>query len=193
MLNPYDQGMHGDHRLSCQETYGKNPHKAQRQRCITQIKHWNPLTDFTEIFKEYEINQHRLESKDLDDFYYCSTCISFRPVDVTVIKRDDYSYIWCWCGAKKVLTIPQFNEFHLEFFHNQIERCKKILINYQEAFFYEIPIIIYFGAQITPFLIDPKDIQNFVNINLIYQENLHLFNDPQEYKYQLFLRQMLGL
>jgi len=128
----------------------------------------------------------------LNNYYYCGTCANIRPVDTTVINRNNKLYFWCQCGNQKLLTIPYFGEFQLNYIHNKIRRCKEIILNYADSFYDEIPLLIYFGSYIVP-LLNQEDIIDFMFINYVYRRNLDKIKSPPDYKYQVFLRQMVEL
>ncbi len=192
-FDPLDEGKYGDHRFSCPETYGKNPYKENQLRKIKEIPEWNYEKDFLDILNDYKIIKNTsLTLYQLDNYYYCGTCANLRPIDTTVINRNNKRYFWCQCGKQKLLTIPHFGEYQLNYIHTKIKRCKEIILNFTDSFYDEIPVLIYFGSYIVPFL-NQEDIIDFMFINYVYRRNLDKIDSPSDYRYQMFLRQMIGL
>lgn len=194
-FDPIDEGKYGDHRLSCPETYGKNPFKEDiiRQIQRIQIKEWNYEKEFLDILEEYKmVFNTSLPLINLKKYYYCGNCATFRPIDSTVIRVNNKQYIWCQCGKQKLLTIPYFEDEQKDFFKEKIKQCEYIILNFIDQYYDSIPPLIYFGSQIASFL-DQEDLITFMFINYVYQRNFEKIKIPPEYKYQTFLRKMIRL
>ncbi|KKM81879.1 hypothetical protein LCGC14_1325380 [marine sediment metagenome] len=194
-FDPINEGRYGDHRLSCLETYGKNPFKKDVIRKIQkfQIKEWNYEMNHLDILEEYKIVfNSSLSLHNLKKYYYCGNCATIKPIDHTIIQKNGKNYIWCQCGGLKSLEIPFFGEKHINFIRKKINLCKHIILNYIKHNYEEIPPLIYFGSQVT-WLLERDDLLNFMFINYVYRRNFNKIKTPTEYKYQLFLRKMIGL
>lgn len=194
-FDPLEEGKYGDHRFSCPETYEKNPFKTEAitQMKRVQIKEWDYESEFLDILEEYEmVFNTSLPLLSIKKFYYCGTCTTYRPIDSTIITRNGKNYIWCQCGKQKSLEIPFFGEKQVNFLTEKIRLCKRIILNYIDLHYNEIPPLIYFGSQITSFL-EPEDSMTFMFINNVYQYNFEKIKTPPKSKYQIFLRKMIGL
>lgn len=194
-FDPINEGKYGDHRLSCPETYGKNPYKKDIIRQIQRapIKEWNYEKEFIDILEEYKMFfNSSLPIYDLTNYYYCGNCATIRPIDSTMIHRNNKKYIWCQCGKQKLLTIPFFGDKQKDFVKKKVKHCKNIILNFNDQYYDNIPPLIYFGSQIALFL-DQEDLITFMYINYVYQRNFEKIKTPPENKYQTFLREMIGL
>ncbi len=194
-FNPLDEGKYGDHRFSCPETYGKNPFKreALNQVLKAQIREWDWENEFLDILEEYKmVSNTSIPLHYIKNYYYCGTCATYRPIDNTIIVKNAKNYIWCQCGKQKLLEIPFFGEKHINFLIEKIKLCNHIILNFNNQHYDEIPLLIYFGSQFASFL-EQENVMTLMFINHIYQHNFEIFKTPPKYKYEIFLRKMIGL